>query len=549
MQKIKIISYTLSVIGLIVAIGWIFKYHTHYHWYHLAIYHLIGDRYKDGDGLRKYYSNAEEIFTNPSLKTVPKWYFRPNHLGNFCLAGLVADANRDGQICTYIAGDTKDIYCLNGKTGEIVWQYTLPFGKFSELSYLLFDVDHDGKTELLVGTCGSTLPNRVYCLSSEINPTERVIWHVNVHGDFIQGGLTAFRNENDEARIIVSTRDAPYSRGTLYVLDQHGKDVITPISGVDNCNCRPAIADLDLDGHYEMVIGSHSYYGAKFGWKITALRVETGEILWSTDAGYDTGAMSFPICDFTGDGISEVIGYKKILDAKTGQIIFDFEKNAEYNIKWLNGIAYKDSVLYRLYGFTDDTLKHEMIVDYSDKKIIAKLDTYSYKRSTPLLDINNDGQLNYISAYIVRDTLPKLNIYLVDAYEGSHIDSISIEFDENAYAKLSERIPSQIEFANMQKNGPTNWKSNDYTLIVNTITAPILDTLFIKYASLSDVDGDSKWELLATVNSMYFCFDLPYSIADRYKRDKRFVMNQFIDNTGFDYDYPYRDRNFVREAN
>jgi hypothetical protein len=192
-----------------------------------------------------------------------KWKFRSTSIAQNTGKASVDDIDKDGTADVFIGSGSSKVYRLNGKTGEIVWEHVLPFWIVSTLAYFLADLDNDGIREFILGNTISH-PIRVSALSTGKNIKDRVLWTRNVSGDFIQGGLSYFRNTKGEIRIVAGTRDAPYSRGSVNILDSGGNRVVPEIYGFDVCNNHPTYMDLNNDGELDILMGSHGFYGAKF---------------------------------------------------------------------------------------------------------------------------------------------------------------------------------------------------------------------------------------------------------------------------------------------
>lgn len=102
-----------------------------------------------------------------------KWKFRANSTSQNNGRATVDDIDKDGIPDVFIGSGSSKVYRLNGKTGEIVWEYVLPFGITSTLAYLLADLDNDGMKEFIFGNTISH-PIRVSALKT---------------GKYIKGGL------------------------------------------------------------------------------------------------------------------------------------------------------------------------------------------------------------------------------------------------------------------------------------------------------------------------------------------------------------------------
>jgi hypothetical protein len=162
-----------------------------------------------------------------------------------------------------------------------------------------------------------------------------VYWARNVQGDFFQGGLFFFQTANGEIRIVMATRDAPYARGSMNILDGFGDRIVPEMPGFDVCNNRPAFVDVNADGELDIIIGSHGFYGAKYANKLTAIESLKGSVIWSTPVGTDTGWVNFPILDIDSDGEKEIIVPKdNILGIKNQSfLIFSLEGHKKGDIK------------------------------------------------------------------------------------------------------------------------------------------------------------------------------------------------------------------------
>jgi hypothetical protein len=277
--------------------------------YHELRTNLFGDPQKDQLKLKLIHQESSINFpTNEKITNHfrEKWKFRATGISENTGHALVEDVDKDGIPDVFIGSGSITVYRLNGINGEPVWKYALPFGLTSTLGYLLADLDNDGMKEFIFGNTLSH-PIRVYALRTGRNEKNRVYWKRNVSGDFFQAGLSSFRNSNGEIRIVAATRDAPYSRGSLNILDGFGERVVQEITGFDVCNNRPTFLDANKDGELDILIGSMDMYGVKYGEKLTAIDSITGRIIWSVPMERATGDLNFPILDINSDGENEII--------------------------------------------------------------------------------------------------------------------------------------------------------------------------------------------------------------------------------------------------
>jgi len=541
MHKRKIIVVIAGVV-LALCAGLAYKYRyaiqgrlTHHHIYHEVKRKLLPfSKYARGNINFKYYYNPEESGRNTDTELSPKWWFRPSHMGTFSSPGLVDDADSDGKPEVYIYGGSKHIYALDGQSGDLIWKFTLPFGRVGALAAILEDIDGDQSKELIVGS-HTDLPLRIYCLSTKKDAHKRIIWYTNVHGDFMQAGLVSLRNRQNLVRIIAASRDAPYSRGTINVLDKNGAHIYPPIYGVDVCNHRPSISDVNNDGYLDMLLGSHKFYGAEFGNKVTAFTVETGEIIWSTPVGHDTGVSQFPIVDIENDGRIEVLVDNKILNAKDGKIIYDLEIDHQLGLTSIPKVFYDD---------TTDSLfwadSHKVINQRSKEKLY---DFNDYPRGVAefFLDLDQDGDQEFLNAYLHPGEQPHVNFYLFSALNGDLKQEVRKDLDDQSYRVMREDLPSKQELREFAIHGYTGYGKPGYQQKSLKKREPenITRLSFI----LADVDGDMLWEALCNFNSVVFCFDLPFTISEQYAplRYRRLAGDPLVDHSGFNYDLLKKD--------
>lgn len=96
----------------------------------------------------------------------------------------------------------------------------------------------------------------------------------------------------------------------------YGIDVVKKIRGT------PAIADLDGDGKFEIVVGAHDN-GASASGKLLSLSSENGGIEWQNE--FSPTSSSAAIADIDGDGVLEIVignedGNIYCFDGKTGAL-------------------------------------------------------------------------------------------------------------------------------------------------------------------------------------------------------------------------------------
>lgn len=473
----------LILIGLFLfcaAAFTLFQYRTNFHWYHLAYVNLVRDRSDDIAMLEEDFINFPESVAAQSQTYRLKWMFRPKARiyseGWFCSDVRVDDSDKDGDPEVYWTSYSRSVYCVDGKTGKKVWRYELPFGVTGAITLKLEDVDNDSRKEIICGTHW-TLPIRAYCLSTEKNITDRILWAVNVHGDFIEGGISTCKMANGESRIIVASRDAPYSRGSLNILNGKGKYVVPAITGLDVCAGSPGLGDIDGDGENDMLIhGSHNFYNAKYGWKIVARGIKDGKLLWINDVKRDTGYQQHFIADINFDGKKEVVIYPDPCQTNSYNSIILNPLNGE-EIDRIPGTvmaffqtpAGEPYLLYQEAFINETREQRSFCINARTKELIYEMVSPPYKH---VLDLDLDGAPEILCEDYYDN---KLTLVIFGALTGK---------------KESEYF---LEHNLEQLNKPK---------------------FFYDFASvLTDCDNDGYWEFITKINDYICAFDLPYPIS------------------------------------
>ena len=238
----------------------------------------------------------------------PRWAFRPSHAVPTYPVPVVDDTNGDGVAEVYVGSYTRKLSVLDGRDGSRLWDWELPFGVVGGIAVGVTDLDNDGEKEVVFGS-NWTLPIRVYALRTdpELEDGERLKWVRNVSGDFIEAGFSIV--EGAETFVLAAPRDALYSRASLNVIGKSGNFHYAPITGIDVCLNRIAVGAMRPGGDPIIVHGSHAFYGAQYGHRLTAWELNTGQALWSTELPGDTGYQNHQVVDVDFDGRQEIVAF------------------------------------------------------------------------------------------------------------------------------------------------------------------------------------------------------------------------------------------------
>jgi hypothetical protein len=497
-------SRILLVILLIAAGIALFAMKTCFLPYHEMRVLLLGDRTK------QYEYSVEEQRTfsqKPGLESFAlKWYFKPearifhDDTGariSYYPEAIVDDVDGDGNPEVFIASYTKKAYCLDGKTGKVLWSYKLPFGITAGVTTQLIDTDGDGRKELIFGT-HAPLPIRVYCLRTEkdLPDSKRLMWYKDVHGDFIEGGLASLINNNNDARIIYGTRSAAYIKGSIGVLNGKGNLVNRPTFGLDIGSAVPSVY-TGKNGRTYAISGSHKLSAATYKYSscILAKDVESGELVWVARLGWDTGYAPVIITDIDLDGKKEGIvvpvdrkGMNVILDPENGSII------SRLPYKYIAHFQNEDGNVYVL-GLDEKNGLHCFI--YGGEKEVYSLDG-SFDAVKYLLDIDGDSKPEFLQEFFYED---EISLFVYDAANGNKKKAFSYKIED-------EKIRASRE------------TSYDGRI-------------------LADCDNDGYWEIITLINGYVCCFDTPFAVKADYPRyhTKPFGNKE---NSGFNFYNNYR---------
>jgi len=470
-NKIRILISTV-LFSFALFLVWVFASFNNY----IAVkYFLTGDI-----GLKNVFKSYKVKFIPQKTIVYPQapkggfavtWAFRPSHAVPTYPIPVVGDINHDGSPEVFIGSYSKAITVLDGKSGKILWQWHLPFGVVGGRVMALADVDKDGEQELLVGS-HTSLPIRIYALKTglHIKESKRVLWKKNLSGDFLEGGINVYSDDlTRNCYILLVTRDAPYSRGSLQVLDGNGDFLFTPIEGFDNCISRPPIGRIKLTDTPIVVTGNHNFYSPEWGYRFTARNLYSGKLIWSTGKIGDGGYMHHAISDFNFDGNNEIFvsfldSSRKVrhwlLDAATGEKIksVDWDIQGFYDQNDLFLVSQNDSSYCM-------NQRHEQIFK------IPKID-FSFK----------DGYLNKRYLFKLKYESDTLVLIAYDAFNGKQLDTFYLNLQLQDHDPLS-----------------------DYGFFGRPSSKP-------GFLTLADTDNDGFWDILIQIKDYIVNVKLPYQI-------------------------------------
>ena len=494
-SKLTVWGVALVTIAAIGAGVHVYRERASYHWYHLLKLQIFGDvasqsivtKYEIGFVPAEHVAfSAEE--SNQGFG--PSWAFRPAHYGVPTYGvPIVDDTDLDGVPEVYVGSYTPELSVLDGRDGSLLWDWSLPFGVIGGRAISVADVDDDGEKDVVVGSHW-TLPIRVYALrtAAGLASDQRLKWVRNVAGDFIESGLNVVHE--GRSYVVAATRDAPYSRGSLNVIDGDGRFHYAPISGLDVCGNRIAVGPLGLHGETALVHGSHSFYGAEYGHKITARELSSGRLLWSTELPGDTGFQNHQIVDIDFDGRPEVVAFALTEPSNDSDLL---------------GIQSAAFVLAGDTGAVKGSLDGSVFGVLPEKQLLLigqEIYETGYGMTTRVSAVDTQGEVVY--------RLPAVSFGVRFAEDGRY-RLVDIGYVEgqlvldiyDAGTGIREHALSTPLSLPVYKQG------SDYGIF-----GPPAQTLY--FNTLADTDGDGNWNALVQIRDFIVDVQLPIKIHPSY---------------------------------
>jgi hypothetical protein len=372
-----------------------------------------------------------------------------------------------------------------------------------------------------------------------------------VQGDFFQAGLNFFQTANGETRIVTATSDAPYARGSMNIIDRLGDRIVPELPGFDVCNNGPTFVDVNADGELDIILGSHGYQGAKYANNLTAIDSLTGNVIWSTPVGTETGWLNFPILDI--DSEKEILLPRESNNQTLSILIFSLDGHKKGEIK---GNAYQanfpnsDGSMNLLY--TDySSFHHHLQMKVRSQNLKTGKINYELpliaNNIVSILDLDSDSRPEILAALKIDKvlTLLVLNGYtgkLKSLHRLNSRKEIKTKYREDELSNLfKEKIKEDLS----ENNNLVFLKTLDSIVLLEGLFNLSLPEAFkevmklvlyervsqgVKSGVLVDLDGDGYWELLGMENpytqptrgipdpqkGYYSAYDLPFPVLKGY---------------------------------
>jgi outer membrane protein assembly factor BamB len=212
------------------------------------------------------------------------------NVGATLTAPAIGEFDGDSGIEIVIGGYDGYVRVFDGENGHEIWAIQPYAGGWIESTPAIVDYGSDGIDDIVVFS-----GNNIYLLDGSNGDT---IWNYPTTGSGLFGGISAGDIDEDGELEILAY---PYFIGIVYALNLGGSIKWTRDVGSDTiyASPSPAIADIDGDGHSEVIIQARS--GVLY-----ALNGDTGVVENSYSLGMQS--VSSPgIVDSDGDGVADII--------------------------------------------------------------------------------------------------------------------------------------------------------------------------------------------------------------------------------------------------
>ena len=226
--------------------------------------------------------------------------------------------------------------------------------------------------------------------------------------------------------------------------------------------------------------GSHSFYGAEYGHRVTARELSTGRELWSTELPEDTGYQNHQIVDLDFDGRLEIVAFASneygatafALDGDTGEIVRELD------------------------GGIFGSIPEEEILLVSDN------DYFHQTAPSGVTAVNAEGHVVY--------QLPEVSFgvrFVGD--ERYRLVNLSYEDEELTYDVYDATTGAKEQRLVAGLTLPVYENVSDYGVF-----GPPPDDL--KFSTLADTDGDGYWNALIQIRDFVIDVALPIAVHPSY---------------------------------
>jgi outer membrane protein assembly factor BamB len=228
----------------------------------------------------------------------------------------IADVDNDDKPEIIFGTFLGNIFCLNGEDGSVYWQTNVGSDSYIQSGPNILDVDQDGQLDVVIAQWAGDC--RVYALKGD---DATVLWYSDAPGDYMyHGGSFADIDEDGKPEIAIGCYDS-----YVYLLNAEDGSTEWSYRAPYYVGAPTSIADLNNDGHLEVVYASYNQIGALS---------HTGSSLWTYSAG-GSCFRGVAISDVDGDNILDVVfgaddGILRALRGTNGQVVWSYNLMSHY---------------------------------------------------------------------------------------------------------------------------------------------------------------------------------------------------------------------------
>ena len=224
-----------------------------------------------------------------SVIRTPKWSYQTEKLIWSSPAVDVPDG--DGRPEVVVGSDDKNVYVLDGATGQAKWIF--PTLARVRSSPTLVDLNGDGTLEILIGS------NQIYALDAR---RKQRLWAYPLQTTTFSSAAVGDIDGDGRREAVIGSYD-----NYVYALDAQTGTAKWRFFAGNFVESSPALGDIDGDGEVEVVFGFGAI-SARGDKGVYALRGRDGSPKWLFRLDDDQRVISSPaLGDVDGDGQPEVV--------------------------------------------------------------------------------------------------------------------------------------------------------------------------------------------------------------------------------------------------
>lgn len=234
----------------------------------------------------------------------------------------IADIDSDGDFEILHGEFNGYVICIDGATGDKIWQITVDPDSWIQTAPVILDADSDGMLDFVVANWSFGSNHKIFAYRAH---DHFLLWESDLPGDVMYHGASTADLDNDGLpELAIGSYD-----GHLYVLNAEDGSLYADFafSNPGYIGAPTSIADINDDGLPEIVF---------FDWYKVGALTNTGELLWSYNIpGYVSSFRGAALSDVNDDPYIDVVfgtgnGHLIALNGNDGSVIWDVDLQAHF---------------------------------------------------------------------------------------------------------------------------------------------------------------------------------------------------------------------------